>query len=137
MTRIMIVNSKQSLRNDKTVQLGNKRTTEDHPDYSIIKIDQMLKRVLETWVDLSNSKSSRKLSAKAGVKNSQRNNNNNNNNNNIIIIIIIIIVVMPLKHILIKCTAGYKLSRSQEKINHQMYMDDIKLLAKNKMNWKL
>ena len=30
-----------------------------------------------------------------------------------------------------KCTAGYKLSRSQEKINHLMYMDDIKLFAKN------
>ena len=39
---------------------------------------------------------------------------------------------MPLNHKLRKCTAGYKLSRSQEKINHLMYMDDIKLFAKNK-----
>ena len=39
--------------------------------------------------------------------------------------------VMPLNHILWKCIAGYKLSRSQEKINHLMYMDDIKLFAKN------
>ena len=38
---------------------------------------------------------------------------------------------MPLNHLLKKCTAGYKLSRSQEKINHLMYMDDIKLFAKN------
>ena len=38
---------------------------------------------------------------------------------------------MPLNHILRKCTAGYKLSKSQEKINHWMYMDDIKLFAKN------
>ena len=38
---------------------------------------------------------------------------------------------MPLNHILRKCTTGYKLSRSQEKINHVMYMDDIKLFAKN------
>ena len=38
---------------------------------------------------------------------------------------------MPLNHILRKCAAGYKLSRSQEKINHLMYMDDIKLFAKN------
>ena len=38
---------------------------------------------------------------------------------------------MPLNHLLRKCTAGYKLSRSQEKINHLMYMDDIKLFAKN------
>ena len=42
-----------------------------------------------------------------------------------------IIAMMPLNHILRKCTAGYKLSRSQEKVNHLMYMDDIKLFAKN------
>ena len=39
--------------------------------------------------------------------------------------------MMPLNHILRKCTAGYKLRRSQEKINHLMYVDDIKLFAKN------
>ena len=39
--------------------------------------------------------------------------------------------MMPLIHILRKCTDGYKLSRSQEKVNHFMYMDDIKLFAKN------
>ena len=38
--------------------------------------------------------------------------------------------MMPLNHILRKCIAGYKLSKSQEKINHLMYMDD-KLFAKN------
>ena len=43
------------------------------------------------------------------------------------IIIIIIIII----HILRKFTAGYKLSRSQEKINHLMCMDGIKLFAKN------
>ena len=37
---------------------------------------------------------------------------------------------MPLNHIFRKCAAGYKLSRSLEKINHLMYMDDIKLFAK-------
>ena len=45
--------------------------------------------------------------------------------------LLFIIAMMPLNHILKKCTAGYKLSRSQEKINHLMYMDDIKLFAKN------
>ena len=45
--------------------------------------------------------------------------------------LLFIIVMMPLNHILRKCTAGYKLSRSQEKINHLIYMDDIKLFAKN------
>ena len=41
------------------------------------------------------------------------------------------IAMMPLNHIIRKCAAGYKLSRSQEKINHLMYMDDIKLFANN------
>ena len=39
--------------------------------------------------------------------------------------------MMLLNHILRKCTAGYKLNRSEEKINHLMYMYDIKLFAKN------
>ena len=30
-----------------------------------------------------------------------------------------------------KCTEGYRLYKSQEKINHLMYMDDFKLFAKN------
>ena len=45
--------------------------------------------------------------------------------------LLFIIAMMPLNHILRKCTAGYKLSRLQEKINHLMYIDDIKLFAKN------
>ena len=40
--------------------------------------------------------------------------------------------MMPFNHILRKCTAGYKLRKSQEKINHQIYMDDIKLCKKGK-----
>ena len=39
--------------------------------------------------------------------------------------------MMLLNPILIKCTAGYKLSKSQEKIDHLTYMDNIKLFAKN------
>ena len=45
--------------------------------------------------------------------------------------LLFVIVMIPLNHILRKCTAEYKLSKSQEKINHLMYMDDIKLFAKN------
>ena len=45
--------------------------------------------------------------------------------------LLFIIAMMPLNHILRKYAAGYKLSRSQEKINHLMYMDDIKLFVKN------
>ena len=51
-------------------------------------------------------------------------------------LLLFIIAMMPLNPILRKCTAEYKLSRSQEKINHLMYMDDIKLFAKMKKNWK-
>ena len=45
--------------------------------------------------------------------------------------LLIVIAMMPLNHILRKCTARYKLSKSQEKINHLMYMEDIKLFVKN------
>ena len=38
--------------------------------------------------------------------------------------------MMPLNNILRKCSSGYKLSRSQ-KINHLMYIDNIRLFAKN------
>ena len=44
--------------------------------------------------------------------------------------LLFILAMMPLNHILRKCTDRYKLSKSQEKINHLMYMDDIKLVAK-------
>ena len=39
--------------------------------------------------------------------------------------------MVPLNYILRKCTVGYKLSKSLENIYHLMYMDDIKLFAKN------
>ena len=39
--------------------------------------------------------------------------------------------MIPLNHILRKFTVGYQLSSSKEKINHLMYMDDIKLFAKD------
>ena len=45
--------------------------------------------------------------------------------------LLFMIAMMPLNHILRKCTAGYKLIKSHKKINHLMYMDDIKLFAKN------
>ena len=34
------------------------------------------------------------------------------------------------------CTGGYKFTESQEKIKHLMYMDDIKLVAKNVKEWE-
>ena len=45
--------------------------------------------------------------------------------------LLFITAMIPLNHILRKWTAGYKLCKSQEKINHLMYMEDIKLFTKN------
>ena len=42
--------------------------------------------------------------------------------------LLFVIALMSLDHILRKCTTGYK---SQEKKNYLIYMDDIKLFAKN------
>ena len=47
-----------------------------------------------------------------------------------------VIAVMPHNHILRKCTGAYKLIKSQEKINHLMYMD-IKLFAKKQKQSEL
>ena len=41
-----------------------------------------------------------------------------------------IIAKIPLNYILRKCTTRYKLSYSQENINHLMHMGDIQLFAK-------
>ena len=43
--------------------------------------------------------------------------------------LLFIIAMITLNHILRKCTAEYKLTKSQENINHTMYMDDIKLFG--------
>ena len=39
--------------------------------------------------------------------------------------------MMPLNPLLRKCPGGNKFTKLQEKINHLMYMEDIKLLSKN------
>ena len=44
--------------------------------------------------------------------------------------LLFIIAILPINHTLRKSIAGYKLSKSQKKINHLMYKDDIKLFAK-------
>ena len=49
-------------------------------------------------------------------------------------LLLFIIAMMLLNHILRKCTTGYEFSKSQEKINHLMYMDDIKQSSKNEKN---
>ena len=47
----------------------------------------------------------------------------------------IVIIILPLTHILMKYTRGYKRPKSQEKINHLINMD-IRLLTKNKKESK-
>ena len=47
-----------------------------------------------------------------------------------------VIVMMPLNNIRKKWIEGYKLHKSQKKINHQIYIDDIKQFAKSEKNWK-
>ena len=47
-----------------------------------------------------------------------------------------VIAIIPLNHILRKCTGGYKFTKSRENINPLMYMDDIKLFAKNEKELK-
>ena len=46
--------------------------------------------------------------------------------------LLFMIAMLPLNYILRKYTAEYKLSNPQEKINHLMYMHDIKQLSKMK-----
>ena len=39
--------------------------------------------------------------------------------------------MMPLNYILMMYTRAYTFTKSQEKINHLMYMDEVKQFAKN------
>ena len=45
----------------------------------------------------------------------------------VLLAFVFIITMMPFNHILGKCSAGYKLTKSQKNINHLKYMDDISL----------
>ena len=45
--------------------------------------------------------------------------------------LLFVIAMMPLSHMLRKWTGGLKFHKSQEKINHRMYMDIIKQFVKN------
>ena len=45
--------------------------------------------------------------------------------------LLFVIAMMPLNHILRECICSYKFTKVQEKINHLMYKDDIKLFANN------
>ena len=44
--------------------------------------------------------------------------------------LLFVIALIPLTLILKKCKNGYNFSRAKDKINHLLYMDDLKLFAK-------
>ena len=46
------------------------------------------------------------------------------------LLLLLVIAMMTLDYMLTKCTGGYELIKSREKINHLTSMDDIKLFAK-------
>ena len=46
-------------------------------------------------------------------------------------LLLFVIAMMPVNYILRKYTGGYRFTKLPEKINHPMYMNDIKILAKN------
>ena len=50
--------------------------------------------------------------------------------------LIFVIVMMPLNNMFMKYRGGYKLSKTLENIYQLMYMDDIKLFAKNENELK-
>ena len=51
--------------------------------------------------------------------------------------LLFLITMMPLSHILIKSTWNHKFTKSQKKFNQLMYMDDIKLFAKNEKDLEI
>ena len=65
-------NNPQSI-SKRTGRLGNKRSSKDHPDYSIVKISQNIKKSPKRHEETCCHSNSRgKLSANAGVKNYHR-----------------------------------------------------------------
>ena len=120
------------------MKIGNQRISRDNQDYRFIKIGQNtvngpgdLRRFAVTqtlvrhqltlvWKLLKRVRSLAERKIQRGIFQGDA-----------LSPLLFIIAMMPLNHILRKCIAGYKLSGSQEKINHLMYMDGIKLFTKN------
>ena len=50
--------------------------------------------------------------------------------------LLFVLAIMPIKYIFRKWTGGYKFTKSQEKMNLFMYIDDIKVNEKNEKNWR-
>ena len=44
--------------------------------------------------------------------------------------LLFVVAMVPLNHILRKYVGGYKITKSQENINHLMYLEDVKLFTK-------
>ena len=84
------------------------------------EVKYFIEKTMQTWrVELT---AVRKSSAKANIQRSIF-------QGDALSSLLFVIAMMPLNHILRKCTVGYKLSKSQKKINHPIYMDNIELFA--------
>ena len=45
--------------------------------------------------------------------------------------LLFVVAMIPLTHLLRKIKSGYEFTKGKEKISHLLYMDDLKLYAKN------
>ena len=45
--------------------------------------------------------------------------------------LLFVVILIPLTHILRKAKPGYEFTNSEEKINHLLFMDDLKLYSKS------
>ena len=85
------------------------------------QIVQFIKKTMQTWVELiAEGQNLAEVKIQRGIFQGDA-----------LSPLLFVIAMMPLSHILGKCTDEYKLSKLQEKINHLVHMDNIKLFAKN------
>ena len=86
------------------------------------QVVQFIEKTMKTWrVELTTGgKSFEKIKIQCGISQGDA-----------LSLLLFMITMMSLNHIIRKCTSRYKLSKSQEKINHLMYMDYNKLLDIN------
>ena len=72
---------------------------------------------------------------RVNFSNFNNNNNNNNDNNNTttnnLSPLVLVLVLIPLSLILRKVKRAYEFSESKEKINHLLFMDDLKLYSRS------
>ena len=130
---IIFNESKAKRKNLAMAWIDNKKANDTFPQSWIIycrkmyklsnEIIKFIEKTMETWrVELTaRGKSLAKVKIQRGSF-----------QGDILSPLLFVNAMMPLNYIFRKCTDEYKLTKSQETINHLVYMDDIKLFAKNK-----